>query len=209
MIAIIDYGAGNLFNISNAIKKMGYESCVTNDSEVILKSAGIILPGVGHARAAMENMKKKNIIEVIEKKVLIDKVPFLGICLGMQLLFKYSEEGNTKCLGWIDGKVSRIENVLKVPQIGWNNVEIDKQTDILKNITNKDDFYFIHSYCVKECEDKSVVAYTEYGDRFISVVQKDNIIGTQFHPEKSGEIGMKMIDNFCKMVASQDKRTIK
>lgn len=204
MIVIIDYGAGNLFNIENAIRRAGKEVCISDDAKIIESASGVILPGVGHARTAMEALERKGLIDVLRQKVLIDKVPFLGICLGMQLLFEESEEGNVKCLGWLNGKVHKIQSDLKVPEIGWNNIVIKKKTEVLEGISNNSDFYFIHSYCVSSCDMADIVATTEYGKEFVSMVQRDNVIGTQFHPEKSGEIGSRLILNYCNMVAKED-----
>ncbi len=200
MIAIVDYGAGNLFNIENAVKKMGGEAIITNDKEIIAQANGIILPGVGYAKRAMNYLKEKDIIETIETRVIGDKVPFLGICLGMQLMFEYSEEGDVDGFGWIQGKVEKMDMSLKVPQIGWNNISIKNKCLLLKGIEDNKDFYFIHSYCVKKCPDTMVVAVTEYGENFVSMVQYENMFGTQFHPEKSGKAGWHLIRNFCDFV---------
>lgn len=204
MIVIIDYGAGNLFNIENAIRRTGKKVCISDNAKIIESSRGVILPGVGHARTAMEALERKGLIDILRQKVLIDKVPFLGICLGMQLLFEESEEGNVKCLGWLNGKVHKIQSDLKVPEIGWNNIAIKRNMGILEGISNNSDFYFIHSYCVNSCNIEDIVATTEYGKEFVSMVQRDNIIGTQFHPEKSGEVGSRLILNYCNMVAKEE-----
>ncbi len=206
MIAIIDYGAGNLFNIENAVRKMGANVIVTNDLNEILMADGIILPGVGYAKSAMNYLREKKLVDIIEKKVLVDRIPFLGICLGMQLMFEHSEEGNADCFGWIKGNVEKIDMSPKVPQIGWNNIRIVSQSDLLQGINDNEDFYFIHSYCVKKCLEEAIVTTTEYGCDFVSMVQKDNMFGTQFHPEKSGEVGWRLIKNYCELVNKNIKK---
>lgn len=190
MIQIIDYGAGNLFSICNALKKLGQNCEVINYPKSINSNAKIIFPGVGAAGSAMKNLKKRGFDF---KKT---KNSFLGICLGMQLLFDYSEENNCKCLRVMEGTVKRFSNQLKVPQIGWNRVEKSKNNLLFKDIPNDTYFYFVNSYYV-DTADSYVVAKTLYGENFASSVRKENFYGVQFHPEKSGEIGLKLLNNFC------------
>ncbi|OGH19364.1 MAG: imidazole glycerol phosphate synthase, glutamine amidotransferase subunit [Candidatus Levybacteria bacterium RIFCSPHIGHO2_12_FULL_38_12] len=241
MITIIDYGLGNLTSVKNALDKLGINNQISADLSILEKSDALILPGVGAAKAGMQNLKKKKIDQEIIAHVKKGK-PFLGVCLGMQLLMSFSKEGNVECLNIIPGRVvilgmtqgeawrrtpeSKIsdsgqktqlsqaplngasQNVtdydFKVPQIGWNNVEIQNsefriQNSLFKNIPDKSFFYFVHSYYC-EPEDKSVIAgITEYGIEFCSVLQKENVWGAQFHPEKSSDAGLQMLKNFSKI----------
>ena len=207
MIAIVDYGLGNLTSVKNALDTLGVENRVTALKKDIVTSKGIILPGVGAAGVGMLNLRKKKLDSLLIEQIKRGK-PFLGTCLGMQLLFEYSEEDNTKCLGILRGKVKKFQTKLKVPQIGWNNVRITNypsrrgraEADELR-ITNeiKDNsyFYYVNSYyCIPE-DKNTVVGTTEYGVTFASVIQKDNIYATQFHSEKSGEAGLQLLKNFC------------
>jgi len=197
MITIIDYGIGNLGSVKNALDKLGINSVVSSSPKDIEKAKGLIFPGVGSATAGMENLRKSRL-----DKVIIDQTrnmkPILGICLGMQLLFSESEEGNTKCLNLIEGKVRKFNTELKVPQIGWNSIK-QKPSRLFKGIKDNSYFYFVHSYyCVPDM--KSIeIGVTEYGVDFCSVVEKDNIFGVQFHPEKSGEDGLKLLKNYVRL----------
>jgi len=194
MITIIDYKAGNLASISNAVEKLGAEVQITNKPEDIQKAEKIIFPGVGEAKSAMQNLQDLNLVEPIRAF----KGPFLGICLGMQLLFTKSEERDADCLNIIEGTVTKFpENVgLKVPQIGWNTVH-HNDSPLFKDINQNEYFYFVHSYYAPLTEFTS--GETEYGEKYSSAVQKENFYGTQFHPEKSGEIGLKLLNNFLKL----------
>lgn len=201
MIVIIDYGIGNLASVSNALKRLGTASKISSDPETIKKAKGLILPGVGAAGEGMKNLKMKRLDKLLVEEVSRGKA-FLGICLGMQLLFDKSEEGDVKCLGILEGTVKRFKKEKKVPQIGWNQVRITNYELRIKNlwkgILNKSYFYFVNSYYC-EPEDKSIIAAeTVYGERFASIVIKKNILATQFHPEKSGEAGFKLLENFIR-----------
>ena len=199
-ISIIDYNAGNLGSIFKAIRFLGAEPIITNKIKEILSSDGIILPGVGAFGDCMNNFKKAGFIEkglfnyIIEKKI-----PFLGICLGLQMLFDESEEmGIHKGLGIIKGRIIRFPQGIKCPQIGWNTIEI-RQRDhkIFDGIQNGSYFYFVHSYHAVCMDPNNILAETEYeGVVFPSMVVKGNIIATQFHPEKSGKVGLKLLKNF-------------
>lgn len=198
MIAIIDYGLGNLRSVKNALDRLQIDSIISRDSRVLSKAQGLILPGVGSANEAMNNLKKMKLDTVVRKLVQTGK-PFLGICLGMQLLFDYSEEGDTKCLGIFNGWVKKFQKEPKVPQIGWNEVNITKPKETLfDNIPNKSFFYFVNSYyCVHR--DKSIAGgMSNYGESFASIIVKDNIVATQFHPEKSGKPGFQLLMNFAR-----------
>lgn len=196
MIAIIDYGLGNLTSVKNMLDALTVPSVITDKKTDIEKASGIIFPGVGAAGAGMINLRKKKL-----DKVLIDQIqkgkPFLGTCLGMQLLFEFSEEDNTSCLGIFKGKVKRFTSKVKIPEIGWNTVRIKNyESRIMKNIREESYFYFVNSfYCVPK--DKSIIAgETEYGTLFPSVIENNNIFATQFHSEKSGKNGLKLMKNF-------------
>lgn len=208
MISIIDYGLGNLASVRNALDSLKIPSVISSNTNTLKKARAIILPGVGSAEQGIANLKKRNLDKAIKNEIKKGK-PILGVCLGMQLLFSFSEEGNAKCLNVIDGKVIKFKIKLKVPQIGWNQIRYqrsiptlrrDKDQKLFKGILNQSYFYFVHSYYC-EPEDKSVVlATTEYGIDFCSVLKKDNVFGVQFHPEKSGENGLRLLKNFSEIV---------
>jgi glutamine amidotransferase len=199
MIAIIDYGAGNLRSVVNAVSRLGYEARVTSNPAEVLKARAVILPGVGAAADTMANLQKSGLDGPI-RLFIAEGQPFLGVCIGMQVLFSGTEEGgNHQCLGIIPGLVRRFAPGLKVPHMGWNQLKQKFAHPIFEGIADGADFYFVHSYYV-EPEDKTLVAgETEYGIPFCSLVIRDNLIATQFHPEKSGEVGLKVYDNFIRM----------
>jgi len=191
MIAIIDYGAGNLSSVKNAFDFLGVESKITNNSKEILTADRIVFPGVGSFGTMMKKLQENN-LEIPIKKAISNGVPFLGICLGMQMLFEESEESpGVKGLGVLKGKVKKFTQG-KVPQVGWNKVKSTK-TNLLENSY----YYFVNSYYVKP-EENVILGKTNYFKEFVSAVQKKNIIGVQFHPEKSGEIGLKFIKRWLK-----------
>lgn len=200
MIVIVDYKMGNLGSITNIIKKVGHSSIVTSDIGQISKADKIILPGVGSFDKAMENLKDLNLIEVLNQKALIEKVPVLGICLGMQLLTKSSEEGNVDGLGWIDAKTVKFQlsdfPSLKIPHMGWNEVQLPQKHILCENMYQDPRFYFVHSYHAVCESDANILMTTHFGYDFASGIVKDNIIGVQFHPEKSHKFGMKLFKNF-------------
>ncbi|MCK5295893.1 MAG: imidazole glycerol phosphate synthase subunit HisH [Alphaproteobacteria bacterium] len=201
-VVIVNYGLGNIGSLKNIMKRLGRETIVTNKPNDIAKAAKIILPGVGAFDRAMENLEKLKLIEVLNKKVLEEKTPVFGICLGMQIFADKSEEG-VPCsgLGWISGKnvhfsFKNENKYLKIPHIGWNNVKETKKSAIFSNLDSESRFYFVHSYHM-ECESEADVAMTTtYGYEFVSAVQKDNIFGTQFHPEKSHHYGQALLERF-------------
>jgi len=201
MIAIIDYKMGNIKSLENALSFLGCESCITNKAEAILGADKIILPGVGAFDVAMKNLHKFNVIEPLQKAVFEKKTPLLGICLGMQILASHGEEnGLTDGLGWIEGTVKRFsfeDANLRVPHIGFNSVDFEgRSPNLFQDLGKGVDFYFVHSYHMV-CENNSdVSSWAEYGGRFVSSVQKGNIFGTQFHPEKSQSNGLKLLRNF-------------
>lgn len=201
-IVIIDYGVGNLRSVENKIRRTGLETIVSFETGIIENADKLILPGVGHFLKGMNRLKERNIIEILNKKVLEDKIPILGICLGMQLFTRFSEEGNVKGLGWLNAetvkfKLNDIQN--KVPHMGWNSIEQKKDSLILKDIPADSFYYFVHSYHVKCNDHEDILAITNYGYEFVSAVQKDNIFGTQFHPEKSHKSGEALLRNFLNL----------
>lgn len=195
-VCLLDYGSGNIRSIYNLIKFLGYNCQISNNDQVIKNSSHIILPGVGAYEAAMKKIKNKISIKNLENEIFIKKKFFLGICVGMQILSeKSSEFGNSQGLGWIKGEVKKIKSKI-LPHIGWNEIIIKKNSQIINNIDNKTDFYFVNSYHFDVEDNKLIIAKTKYGESFCSILQKDNIFGAQFHPEKSQESGKTFIKNF-------------
>lgn len=199
MITIIDYGLGNLTSVANALKKLSIPYQISNKSEDISAASALILPGVGAASEGMKNLKAKGLDKLIVAQVMAGK-PLLGICLGMQLLFTKSEEGNVGCLNLIKGEVKKFQTKLKVPQIGWNQVKINSKSRLFRGIKDNSYFYFVHSYCCEPTDKNIITGMTEYEQTFCSVLESSNIYGVQFHPEKSGEIGLKLLQNFNKII---------
>ena len=202
MIAIIDYGVGNLFSLSSSFASIGADTVITGDSEVIKKADKLILPGVGAFSDAIEKLKSAGLDTVIKQEVQKGK-PLMGICLGMQMLFEKSYEyGEYEGLSLLKGNVVPMKNSiphdLKIPHIGWNALRFKKDSPLFKYIKDGDFVYFVHSYYADGCED-SLIADTEYGKFLTAAVQKDNIYGCQFHPEKSGDVGIKILKAFCEM----------
>lgn len=201
MITIIDYGLGNLGSIKNMLTKIGCDSIITSNIEKITKSSKLILPGVGSFDNGMNNLKKRKMIPILNDLVLNKKIPILGICLGMQLLAKNSQEGNLKGLGWIDADTIKfINKELKVPHMGWNNINIFQKNKLFEGLEKEDTrFYFVHSYYVKCNNSNNILTTTNYGLNFTSSINKQNIYGVQFHPEKSHKFGMQLLENFVKI----------
>jgi glutamine amidotransferase len=198
MIAIIDYGMGNLRSLKYKLDRENINSVVTYDHKIIRSCDKIILPGVGNFKKAMSNLDELELIDFLNEEVVVKSKPVLGICLGMQLLTNYSEEGNVKGLAWIDAETIKFnfnDNKYKIPHVGWNNLEIIHDHQYLNDISDKD-FYFTHSYYVKCKNTENIIAKSKYGLEFDSVINKDNIFGTQFHPEKSHKTGFNLIINF-------------
>ncbi len=198
MIAIIDYGAGNLRSVANAITRLGYQPRITNHAEELSAAQAVILPGVGAAGNTMESLRKLGLVEPI-KQLIADDRPFFGVCIGLQVLFTGTEEGGWHdCLGVIPGRVKKLPAGLKVPHMGWNQVKQRFNHPVFEGIPDEANFYFVHSY-YGEPENKSLVAgETEYGVIMGSVIARGNLVATQFHPEKSGDYGLKMYANFLR-----------
>jgi glutamine amidotransferase len=199
MIAVIDYGASNLRSVVNAINRLGYEAKITSIPHEILTAQAVILPGVGAAADTMANLETLGLVNPI-RRFIAEERPFLGVCIGLQILFNGTEEGGWhNCLGIIPGVVRRLPPGLKIPHIGWNQVSQRVYHAIFSGIPDETNFYFVHSYYVEPDDRSLVVGETEYGIPICSVIAKGSLIATQFHPEKSGEVGLKIYDNFIKI----------
>jgi glutamine amidotransferase len=198
-IVIIDYNMGNLRSVQKAFEKVGADAVVTNDEKIIQSASKLILPGVGAFKDGMKHLKELDLVDILHKEVIENKKPFLGICLGMQLVAsKGLENGETDGLGWIDGEVLKFDTLdLKVPHVGWNNVTYQKESPLFEGIADESDFYFVHSYHFKSESD--VVCTTDYGSNFVSSIQKENIFAVQFHPEKSQSVGLRVLENFSNL----------
>lgn len=201
MIGIIDYEAGNSHSVKNACDKIGVNSKYIVSSEDFSDVTGIILPGVGSSKATMESLKKLDIISALEEYVLKRKVPFLGICVGLQILFEHSEEDDVDCLGWLKGQVVKYDNTkVKVPQIGWNKLICKKNSAFLNGIDKSPYFYFVNSYYAQPANEEDIISTADYNGEFCAMIQHDNIYASQCHIEKSGEIGLQILKNFCEEV---------
>ena len=201
MIAIIDYDAGNIKSVEKAFAFLGKETVITRDADVILKADKVVLPGVGAFGDAMRRLKEYNLVDVIND-VVKSGTPLLGICLGLQLLFDSSEESEgVEGLGILKGKIVRFteKSGYKIPQIGWNSLDINSNSRLFKDIPQQSYVYFVHSYYLKAADSNVVAASCEYTDCFHAAVEKDNVFACQFHPEKSGEIGLKILKNFAEL----------
>lgn len=199
-VCILDYGSGNVRSVSNSLSHMGVEWSISNQTRDIETSTHLILPGVGAFGSAMRKIREQLPIGLIEKKVSQDRLPLLGICVGMQVLADVGHEfGSHSGLGWIPGEVDKINSKGKLlPHIGWNEIDHQTQCPLLDGIDTKTDFYFVHSFAFRLLDMTLVKATVEYGTHFTAVVQKDNLFGVQFHPEKSQLAGMKVFENFLR-----------
>jgi glutamine amidotransferase len=201
MIVIVDYGLGNLGSIVNMLKKIGAHATLSADASVIEKATKLILPGVGAFDHGMKNLTDLGLVPVLNKKVIVEKTPILGLCLGMQLFTRRSEEGRLPGLGWLDAETVRFrldqtQTKLRVPHMGWNVIKVCQTNPIFEGLYEEARFYFVHSFHVLCHDAQDVLAQTHYGYEFPSVIGHGNIIGTQFHPEKSHKFGMKLLKNF-------------
>ncbi len=196
---IIDYGMGNLYSIQNMAKYLGHECLISDDRKEIGQADKLILPGVGNFGMAMKELRSRDLISVLNYRVRDEKVPVMGICLGMQLLTDFSEEGQCEGIGWIPAQTRRFAfkgDQLKIPHMGWDYAKVNRKAPIVSNVEERDRYYFVHSYYVTCDRDEFSVAKTEYGIIFDSIIQNGNVVGTQFHPEKSHQFGMKILKNF-------------
>ena len=201
MIAIIDYDAGNIRSVEKAMAKLGQEVWITRDRERIMNADKVILPGVGSFGDAMTHLREYNLVEVI-KDVVAEKKPFLGICLGLQLLYESSEETpGVEGLGILKGKILRIpeQEGLKIPHMGWNSLHLQNDGRLFRGIKQNPYVYFVHSYYLKAEEEETVKATTEYSVNIHASVEKDNVFACQFHPEKSGDLGLQILKNFAEL----------
>jgi len=205
MICIVDYGMGNLGSIANMLKKAGADALVSSDAAIIEEAEKLILPGVGAFDNGMKNLAERDLVSLLNAQVLQRKKPILGLCLGMQLFTKSSEEGRMSGLGWIDAQTAHFKfdganSGLKVPHMGWNTLEVCQPHPLLTSVDADARFYFVHSYYVLCGDNRNVLARTHYGFDFVSVISQGNIMGAQFHPEKSHKFGMAFLKNFAERV---------
>ena len=202
-IVIVNYGMGNLNSVKRALDRMGVASIISSNPADILHSERLILPGVGHFGKAMFNLHELNLLNALNEAVLVGKKPILGICLGMQLMTRQSEEGNVEGLGWIDAEVVKFrvaDNLnYKIPHMGWNHAHTTKHSLLMENVSTLSEFYFVHSYHLKVNDKSDVLNETEYDGIFPSAIEKDNLFGVQYHPEKSHDAGLQLLSNFVKL----------
>jgi glutamine amidotransferase len=202
-IVIINYGMGNLHSVKKVLDRMQVNVVFSSNPEDIINAGKIILPGVGHFAKAMSNLKNLNLRDALHEAVLVKKKPVLGICLGMQLMAKKSEEGNAEGLGWFEAEVKRFsvsdKIKYKIPHIGWNSLSIKKKCPLMSGISESSEFYFVHSYHLHTNDASDILNETQYADTFVSAVAKDNIFGVQYHPEKSHDAGARMLKNFIEL----------
>lgn len=205
MIVIVDYKVGNLGSIINMLKKAGAKAIASSDPEVLRQAEKLILPGVGAFDAGMNKLNECGLIPLLNQLVLEKKVPTLGLCLGLQLMTRKSEEGQAQGLGWLDAETRRFkfgpeQSQLKVPHMGWNTIEVRRSHPLFTDLDPEARFYFVHSFYVQSQDPTTVLAETDYGGYFHSIFGKDNILGAQFHPEKSHKYGMRLLKNFAEGV---------
>lgn len=204
-IVIVDYGVGNLSSIRNILKKVGVQSTISSDNEVIEKANKLILPGVGAFDTCVQKLSESGLTDVLNRKVIQDKTPLLGICVGLQLLFASSEEGDLPGLNWIKGKNVKFKtpvqsNPIKIPHMGWSDVHVKKPSLLFDDMYDEPRFYFVHSYHPVVEQETDILVLANYGYDFVAGVEHENIAGVQFHPEKSHKFGMRLLENFAKKV---------
>jgi glutamine amidotransferase len=199
-IIIVDFGMGNLNSVKRKFSRIGVNAVITSNHSEVLNAEKLILPGVGHFQNAVESIKKSGLWEVLNETAIVKKIPILGLCLGMQLMAKHSEEGNIDGLGWLDAEVIKfhVEDFLtyKVPHTGWNQIIKVKESPLMKDIPDLSEFYFVHAYYLKCNNPGDILNETEYECKFTSAVEKENIFGVQYHPEKSHSVGEQLLRNF-------------
>jgi imidazole glycerol-phosphate synthase subunit HisH len=202
MINIIDYNMGNLRSVQKAFERIGIPAKITANADEIAASRKLVLPGVGHFSKAVKILKSNGLFEALNQAVQIKKIPILGICLGMQLMAEFSEEGSAKGFGWIKAEVSRfsfLQKNLRIPHMGWNKLFIQNDDTLFKGIDTDNFYYFVHSYFIECANQGDVLSETDYGNTFVSAFQHENIFGCQFHPEKSHDAGLKILKNFAEL----------
>jgi imidazole glycerol-phosphate synthase subunit HisH len=195
-VAIFDYGAGNIFSLKNSLEKNNAQVDVITSFDNVNSYSGLLMPGVGNFDPAIKSIRDYSKIDFVD--FVKNGIPVLGICLGMEMFFEKSEEGNEKGLGVIDGEVILLPQEMKIPHMGWNNLQIERSSKILEGIPNKSWAYFVHSYRVKPKNEQIIVADSDYGIKIPAVIEYKNFFGTQFHPEKSGNLGSQMLKNFLR-----------
>lgn len=201
MFLVLDYGVGNLISIRNMLKKAGQEAIVSGNKEDLKSATKLLLPGMGHFDNCMKRLNDSGLRDLVEKKAMIEKIPVLGICVGLQMFMEGSEEGEEPGLGWVKGDTKRFDISLmnekeKIPNMGWLDIKIEKRSPILENLEDSR-FYFAHSYHVNPSEKNNVLISAHYGYDFTAAVEQDNLVGVQFHPEKSHRFGMQLLKNFA------------
>ena len=205
-IVVIDYESGNLRSVARAVEKAGVSPIVTSDPAALREAGGVILPGVGSGPAAMEALQSRRLVGPLLDYISSGR-PFLGVCLGLQLLLDATDEGDAACLGLVPGRVRRLPDGLKVPHMGWNTVRFRADNPLWDGIPQDSHFYFVHSYYADPVETGDVAGLTDYGVQFCSIYARENVVATQFHPEKSGNNGLKIYANFIEQVAATDGRS--
>jgi glutamine amidotransferase len=202
-LVIVDYGTGNLNSVKKVMNRMKVDSIISSDPKDIISCRKITLPGIGHFGKVMSKLKELNLLDTLHEAVLVKKKPVLGICLGMQLMAKESEEGNAEGLGWFDSKVIKfsVSDKIKhkIPHIGWNRINIKKNSLLMNNISESSEFYFLHSFYMKTNNQSDVLNETEYDFIYPSAIERDNIFGVQYHPEKSYKAGLQLLKNFVEL----------
>jgi len=203
MVTIVDYGVGNLESMKNMLKKAGSEAVISSDEKAILSATKLILPGVGAFDTCSAKLQQSGLIHAINEKILNEKIPILGVCVGFQLMMEGSEEGSLPGLGWISGRVvkfkqERLPASLKIPHMGWTDITLARSSGLFENMYEEPRFYFVHSYYPETDNETDVLVYAQYGYSFVAGIEHENIMGVQFHPEKSHKFGMRLLENFVK-----------
>ena len=202
-VAIIDYGAGNLRSVQKAFERLGHCARITADPGVVVSAPAVVFPGQGASPQAMAALQSTGMDEAI-RQAIRDGTPFFGVCLGLQLLMDWSEEGSTPCLGVVAGQVKRLPAGLKVPHMGWNSVQLNVDHPVFEGVPSESYFYFVHSYYAEPEAAEAIVGTTSYGVEFCSVAAQGNLVATQFHPEKSGPLGLRLYDNFVRRLVYRE-----
>ena len=197
MIDVIDYRAGNSPSVIYALERLGLDCRLVAKPEEFAESERLVLPGVGAAGATLDSLRESELLDALTRRVQQDGVPFLGICIGLQVLFEHSEEGDTSCLGWLPGRIRRFADGQRVPQIGWNEVRFTRSHPVTLGLPDRGHYYFVNSYYADPTEPADALGRTEYGVEFASVAAHDNIVATQFHAEKSGGLGLRLLADFA------------
>jgi glutamine amidotransferase len=197
MIDVIDYRAGNSPSVIYALERLGVSCRLVAKPEEVAESERLILPGVGAAAATLDSLRESDLLDALTQRVQRDQAPFLGICIGLQVLFEHSEEGDTSCLGWLPGRVRRFPADRRVPQIGWNEVRFTRSHPVTADLPDRGHFYFVNSYYADPGDTEDALGRTEYGVEFASVVARGNLVATQFHAEKSGRLGLQVLERFA------------